>query len=69
MIRIDHFNDSTIAETVSLLNKGMGKSKIIAGGSDLVDMMKNRLITPEAFFSSSGFRVRRSYPTTSLSSS
>jgi xanthine dehydrogenase YagS FAD-binding subunit len=47
LIRIEHFNASTIAETVSLLGKDAGKSKIIAGGTDLVAMIKNRLIAPE----------------------
>ncbi len=45
-----HFNASTIEEAVSLLRRYQGKAKLIAGGTDLLGKMKDRILPtyPEA---------------------
>jgi len=45
-----HFNASTIEEAVSLLSRYGGRAKLIAGGTDLLGKMKDRILPtyPEA---------------------
>ena len=45
-----HFNASTIGEAVSLLRRYQGKANLIAGGTDLLGKMKDRVLPgyPEA---------------------
>lgn len=45
-----HFNASTIEEAVSLLRRYQGKANLIAGGTDLLGKMKDRILPsyPEA---------------------
>ena len=45
-----HFNASTIGEAVSLLKRYQGKASLIAGGTDLLGKMKDRILPsyPEA---------------------
>ena len=45
--RTEHFNARTIEEAVSLLNKYKDEAKIIAGGTDLIRLMKNRVSEPK----------------------
>jgi CO/xanthine dehydrogenase FAD-binding subunit len=42
-----YFKPATAAEAVGLLVRYQGKSKIIAGGTDLMVLMKERVLTPE----------------------
>jgi xanthine dehydrogenase YagS FAD-binding subunit len=44
---IEHFNAKTIDEAVFLLSWDMEEAKIIAGGVDLVGLMKNKVRTPK----------------------
>jgi len=44
----EYYNAMTIDEVVSLLDKYKGKAKILAGGTDLIGLMKNRVLAPEA---------------------
>jgi len=44
---VEHFDAKTIDEALSLLNKYKAKAKIIAGGTDLIPLMKDRVITPK----------------------
>ena len=41
-----HLKPKTLQEAISLLAQYNGKSKIIAGGTELVNRMKKKLITP-----------------------
>ncbi len=45
-----HFNASTVEETVSLMRRYRGKAHVIAGGTDLLGKMKDRILPdyPEA---------------------
>ena len=43
---LDHFNARTIDDAVFLLNRYREEAKIIAGGVDLVGLLKNKLRTP-----------------------
>jgi len=45
-----HFNSTTIEEAVSLLDRYQGKANLIAGGTDLLGIMKDRILPkyPEA---------------------
>ena len=45
-----HFNASTIDEAVSLLRRYQGKANLIAGGTDILGKMKDRILPgyPEA---------------------
>lgn len=45
---IEHFNARTIDDAVSLMSEFKVKAKIIAGGVDLVSLMKYRMVAPEA---------------------
>ncbi len=45
--RLEHFNATSIDEAVSLLNDCVGEARIIAGGTDLIRLMKNRVRVPE----------------------
>lgn len=44
---IDHFNARTIDDAMSLLSRYREEAKIIAGGVDLVSLMKNKVRTPK----------------------
>ena len=50
MKRFEHFNASTIEEAVSILRRYKGKANLIAGGTDLLGKMKDRILPvyPEA---------------------
>jgi xanthine dehydrogenase YagS FAD-binding subunit len=50
MKNFTHFNASTIDEAVSLLRRYQGKANLIAGGTDLLGKMKDRILPgyPEA---------------------
>ena len=50
MKKFTHFNASTIDEAVSLLKRYQGKASIIAGGTDILGKMKDRILPgyPEA---------------------
>jgi len=43
----NYFTPQTVKEGVSLLAKYKGEAKVIAGGTDLLVMMKDRVITPK----------------------
>ncbi len=44
---LEHFNARTIDEVISLLNEYKEEARIIAGGVDLVSLMKNKVVTPK----------------------
>ena len=50
MKNFTHFNASTVEEAVSLLRRYQGKANLIAGGTDLLGKMKDRILPgyPEA---------------------
>jgi CO/xanthine dehydrogenase FAD-binding subunit len=43
----EYFEPLTIEETLSLLNKYQNEAKILAGGTDLVHMMRERIVSPK----------------------
>ena len=45
--RLEHFNARTIDEAISLLDEYREKAKIIAGGTDLIRLMKSRVTDPK----------------------
>ena len=47
-IHPEYHNAKTIDEAVSLLNEYGERAKIIAGGTDIIGLMKNRMLLPEA---------------------
>lgn len=47
MIRTEHVDTKTINEALSLLSKYMEEAKVIAGGTDLIGLMKNKVIVPK----------------------
>jgi CO/xanthine dehydrogenase FAD-binding subunit len=42
----EYFEPRDVDETLSLLNQWKGDAKIIAGGTDLIPLMRDRLVTP-----------------------
>ena len=44
----EYYNAETINEAVSLLHKYGERAKIIAGGTDIIGLMKNHVLLPEA---------------------
>lgn len=50
MERFEHFNVSTIAEAVEILRRYRGRANLIAGGTDILGKMKDRILPnyPEA---------------------
>lgn len=44
----EHFNAKTVAEAVSLLSQYKGEAKLIAGGVDLVSLMRSEITAPKA---------------------
>jgi xanthine dehydrogenase YagS FAD-binding subunit len=50
MKKFAHFNVSTMEEAVSLLQRYQGKASLIAGGTDILGKMKDRILPgyPEA---------------------
>ena len=47
MRKFTHLKPKTLRKAISLLAQYNGKAKILAGGTDLVNRMKEKLITPE----------------------
>ena len=47
MKHFEYFEPTNVDETLSLLNQWKGDVKIIAGGTDLIPMMRDRLVTPK----------------------
>ncbi|HVP79874.1 MAG TPA: xanthine dehydrogenase family protein subunit M [Thermodesulfobacteriota bacterium] len=47
MMRFEYLEPETIEEVLTILNRYQGKSKIIAGGTDLMLQMRNKTIKPE----------------------
>jgi len=45
---VDHFDARTVDEAISLLRKYQGEAKIIAGGVDLIGLMKRDVTLPKA---------------------
>lgn len=43
---VKHVNVKSIEQTLSLLNEHKGEAKVIAGGTDLLRLMKNRVVLP-----------------------
>ena len=46
ILKFSHLKPTTLKEAISLLSQYDGKAKIIAGGTELVNLMKGRFITP-----------------------
>ncbi|GAH39816.1 unnamed protein product, partial [marine sediment metagenome] len=46
-----YFAPTTVEEAVSILNEYDGRVKVLAGGTDLLSMMKLRAVTPECIVS------------------
>ena len=46
MRHFEYFEPRDVDETLSLLNQWKGDAKIIAGGTDLIPLMRDRLVTP-----------------------
>ena len=46
-MRFEYLTPKTLEEAISLLSRYNGQSKVIAGGTDLVVQMRDRLIKPE----------------------
>ena len=46
-----HFSPTTVAEAVSVLKDYDGEAKVLAGGTDLLSMMKLRTVTAECIVS------------------
>lgn len=44
---LEHFNARSIDEAISLLNKYKEEARIIAGGTDLIRLMKNKVTLPK----------------------
>lgn len=44
---VDYFEPTTVAETVSLLNRYADDASVIAGGQSLLVMMRQRLVSPK----------------------
>jgi carbon-monoxide dehydrogenase medium subunit len=47
MMRFEYLEPESIEEALTMLNRYQGKSKIIAGGTDLMLQMRNKAIKPE----------------------
>ena len=50
----EHFEPDTLAEACSLLRKYEGRARVIAGGTDLLNLMRNRLVEPEFLIDAKG---------------
>ena len=46
-MRFDYLAPPTIKEAISLLSKYNGKAKVIAGGTDLMNLIRTKMIKPE----------------------
>ena len=46
-----YFSPTTVGEVLSLLKEYNGRAKVLAGGTDLLPMMKLRVVTPECIIS------------------
>ena len=51
MKKYDYFQPETLKDAYSLMEKSNGMAKYIAGGTDLIANIKNRLIQPDALIS------------------
>ena len=51
MKKYDYFQPETLKDAYSLMEKSNGEVKYIAGGTDLLANIKNRLIQPDALIS------------------
>ena len=47
MERFEYANPSTLKEAVGMLSDGWGETEILAGGTDLLSLMKNYVATPK----------------------
>ena len=47
MRHFEYFEPTNVEDTMSLLNQWKGDAKIIAGGTDLIPLMRDRLVTPK----------------------
>jgi len=47
MKEFQYFSPKTVSEAVSILSQLDGEAKVLAGGTDLLPMMKQRVVTPE----------------------
>ncbi len=47
-LKAEHFDAKTLDQALSLLSEYNGEAKIIAGGTDLIRLMKNRVVNPRA---------------------
>jgi CO/xanthine dehydrogenase FAD-binding subunit len=56
MKKFNYFKPKTIEEALSLLKKYGGKAKLIAGGTDVMVMMKQKKLSPEILISLRGIR-------------
>jgi len=52
----EYLEPRTVQEACSLLAEHQGKAKIIAGGTDLLVMMKQRVLTPQYLVNIKGVR-------------
>ncbi len=43
---VEHYDARTIDEAVSLLDRDIEEAKIVAGGVDLLGLMKNKVMLP-----------------------
>ncbi len=51
MKKFDYFQPETLKDSYSLMEKSKGQAKYIAGGTDLIVNIKNRVIQPDALIS------------------
>ena len=50
MRAFEYAHPKTVAEAVGLLSPQWGETEILAGGTDLLSLMKNELATPKREF-------------------
>ncbi len=47
MNSFEYFEPSTVNDALSLLDRWKGQAKVIAGGTDLIPLMRSRVVTPK----------------------
>jgi CO/xanthine dehydrogenase FAD-binding subunit len=57
MMKFDYYQPKTVAEALQLTQEGKGMRKYVAGGTDLIVRMKQRLIHPLALISLRGIEA------------
>lgn len=57
MKRFDYYRPQTLAEAFSLMEKWQGRARYIAGGTDVLVKIKQKVIQPEALVSLRGIRA------------